>query len=405
MKNSRKMSFGRYDVATFGSFFSYAASSIIIPVALVVLARDLNFSLEEGGMTAGGALHLARTVPMILSMLLCGFAAGRWGKRRTLGWSVLLMGIGIGLCALAPAYGILFFALTVAGFGEGIVEGLATPVVQDLHPQEVGRYVNFTHGFWSIGVLATVLISGALLSLGVSWRVLTGGVALTTLLPVFILLRAAPHGQQYVEHPEPVHWKIIHDQIINIIHTRRFWFFFAAMFFAGGGEFCLTFWCASYIQLNFAAAAWAGGAGVACFAGGMIVGRTGGGWFIKQHRLKNLIIGASIAGALITLPFPLIENLALFFVLLFLSGIAAAPLWPSIQTFCVDRMPAADSTMIYILLSCAGIPGCGFFTFLMGWIGNRSESLAPAFYLVPLCFIITAALTAAGARRTTTGNQ
>jgi hypothetical protein len=129
---SRKMVFGRYDYAAFISFFSYASGSVVVPVVLVFLARDLGFSLEHGGLSAGGALHLGRTITMVASMLLCGFLAGRWGKRRTLGWSVVLMGLAMGLCALAPSYGILFLALMIAGTGEGIIEGLAMACCGDV---------------------------------------------------------------------------------------------------------------------------------------------------------------------------------------------------------------------------------------------------------------------------------
>src|SRR5690606_16388329 len=125
--NPHKLTFGRYDYAVFLTFFSYAAGSVVVPVALVLLARDLGFTLEEGGMAEGGALHLGRTLPMVAAMLLCGFVAGRWGNRRTLGVSVALMAVGVLLCALAPTYGVLFLALVVAGFGEGVIEGLASP--------------------------------------------------------------------------------------------------------------------------------------------------------------------------------------------------------------------------------------------------------------------------------------
>ncbi|MEZ6192383.1 MAG: MFS transporter [Phycisphaerales bacterium] len=168
------MTFGRYDLAVFISFFSYAAGSVVLPVALVSLAHDLGFSLEEGGMTQGGALHLGRTLPMIVSMLLCGFLAARWGKRRTMGAAVAVMGLGILLCAVAPFYGIIFIALMVAGLGEGVIEGLATPFVEALHPEEPGRYINFSHAFWAVGVFVTVLVTGGLISLGVHWRVLVG---------------------------------------------------------------------------------------------------------------------------------------------------------------------------------------------------------------------------------------
>jgi len=392
MTRSRKMVFGRFDYATFLSFFSYAAGSVVVPVVLVDLARDLGFSLENGGLSAGGALHLGRTIPMVASMLLCGFLAGRWGKRRTLGWSIVLMGIGMGLCAMSPAYGVLSLALMVAGAGEGFIEGLATPFIQDLHTDEPGRYINFSHGFWSIGVLFTVLAAGALLSLGVSWRLIGGATTIVTFITALTLLLPQRKGHEYPEHPEPLHWKTVYGHAIDIFRIPRFWLFFAAMFLAGGGEFCLTFWSASYIQLNFTPAAWAGGVGTACFAAGMVLGRTGWGYLIKQNQLRQLIVLSALGGMLITLFFPFMTHVGLFFGMLFLSGIATAPFWPSVQSYCADCLPQNDTTMLFILLSCAGVPGCGFFAWFMGFLGNQTGDLRYAFYLVPACYLLLAAI-------------
>jgi len=390
--NSRRMKFGRYDIASFVSFFAYAAGSVVIPVALVSLARDLGFTLEKGGMSAGGALHFGRTVTMVATMLLSGFLAGRWGKRKTMGWAVALMGVGMSLCAIAPFYGILFLALLVAGMGEGVIEGLSTPFIQNLHPKEPGRYINFSHAFWSIGVVVTVLASGALMSLGVSWRIMVAASACLAFISAAVLLLPESKGREYPEHPEPIHWKTVIGYARQIFSNRRFWLFFAAMFVAGGGEFCLTFWCASFVRLSFMDAAWAGGVGTAFFAGGMVLGRTGWGYLIKQHQLRHLILWSAIGGALITLAFPMLTNLWTLFGLLFIAGVATAPFWPSVLSYSTDRLPHMDSTMMYILLSCAGIPGCGVFTWLMGYIGNQTHDLRMAFYLVPACYIILAVL-------------
>jgi MFS family permease len=385
------MVFGRFDYAAFTGYAAYAAGSVVVPVVLVLLARDLGFSLEHGGMSAAGALHLGRTIPLLGSMLLCGFVAGRWGKRRTFGWAMVLVGIGMGLCAVAPGYGVLFAALLVAGLGEGMVEGLGTPFVQQLHLDEPGRYINFSHAFWSVGVVVTTLASGALLSNGVSWRLVIGGVAAVALIPALITLLPSRPGHEYPEHPEVLHWTTVRDHALAILRIPRFWIFFAAMFVAGGGEFCLTFWSASYIQLNFTPEAWAGGVGTAFFAGGMVVGRTGWGYVIKQHQLRNLIVFSALGGALVTLCFPVLTNLWVFFGLLFVAGLATAPYWPSVQSYCADCLPGTDTTMLFILLACAGIPGCGVMTWLMGVIGNRS-GLSGAFYLVPGCYVVLAAL-------------
>lgn len=384
------MTFGRYDYASFLTYFAYAAASIVAPVSLVSLARDLGFQLEEGGMAAGGALHLGRTTAIVAAMLLCAFWAGRWGKRRTLGTSVILMSAGMAICAIAPIYGVVFLALVIAGLGEGVIEGMATPFVQELHPppEEPGRYVNFSHAFWSIGVLVTVLVAGGLLSAGVSWRLIVGGVALGALLPAIVLLLPPPHPMAaQPERPEAMDPKSIGRETRYILCIPRFWLFFAAMFVAGGGEFCLTFWSASFIQLNFSASAWMGGLGTACFATGMAVGRLGAGYWIREEHLKALIVLSAIAGVVISLLLPQVRQLELFLALLFLVGIATAPFWPSIQSYCANRLPDVDTTLLMILLACAGIPGCGVATWLMGYIGDRS-GLGIAFYLVPACYLI-----------------
>lgn len=391
---SRRMKFGRYDYAAFLTFFSYASGSVVVPVALVALAGDLGFSLDEGGMTAGGALHLGRTVPMVAAMLLCGFAAGHWGTRRTLGVSVLLMSMGVGLCAFSPGYGVLFLALAVAGTGEGVLEGLATPFVQDLHPDEPGRYINFTHSFWSIGVLVTVLGAGALLTVGVSWRLLLAGVSCLGLFAGIQLLVRSRSGQVYPDATESTHWLHVWGHAKEIVRLPRFWLYYAAMFLAGGGEFCLTFWSASHIQLRYGTAAWGGGVGTACFAAGMVLGRTGWGFLVRQHQLRRLIVLSAVGGTVVCCFLPTADTVWSFFVLLFLAGIASAPFWPSIQSYATDRLPKTDSTMLLILLSCAGVPGCGVFTYLMGVLGNREGDLTSAFYLVPACYAVLGILIA-----------
>ena len=63
-----------------------------------------------------------------------------------------------------------------------------------------------------------------------------------------------------------------------------------------------------------------------------------------------------------------------------------------VQSYSADRLPQTDTTMLFILLACAGIPGCGVATWLMGVIGNQSGGLAKAFYLVPACYLILALL-------------
>ncbi len=388
----KRMVFGRYDYASFFCFMGYAACSVVVPVVLLQIARDLNFPLAEGGKGAGGALQLGRSIPMVISMVACGFLAGRWGKIRTLGAAMIIMSIGIMLAAWSPVYGLLFAAVAIAGLGEGVVEGLATPVIQDLHvDDEPGRYINFSHSFWSVGVVGTVLIAGLLITLGVSWRIVLSLASLFALISAVLYLMPY-HGPQRPDRSETLHWSTVCGHAWDLMKIRRFWLFFTAMFLAGGGEFCLTFWVSSFIQLDYGGDPWMGGLGTAFFAGGMIVGRMVSGFLVRQEHLKELVVYAALGGTLVSLFPPLLGAGAIWilFVLLFFIGIATGPFWPSIQSYCVDRVKG-DSTMIYILLSCAGVPGCGVFAWLMGVAGDHF-GLRASFFMVPACYLLLGAL-------------
>jgi fucose permease len=74
-------------------------------------------------------------------------------------------------------------------------------------------------------------------------------------------------------------------------------------------------------------------------------------------------------------------------------GIAAGPFWPSVQSYCCEeRITIFDSTTLYVMLSCAGIPGCGFFSWLLGATGDMLN-LRTSLLLVPICFAFVAILT------------
>lgn len=387
---SRRMNFGRYDVAAFGAFIAYAASALVIPVVLVPMARDLGFPLEDGGMALGGSLHTMRSVTLILSMMAGGFVAGRWGVRRPLGVALALMCAGITTAALSPTFGMVLVAVAVAGAGEGILEALATPAVQKLHPDEPGRYINFTHAFWSVGVLVSVLAIGALLSAQVPWRWIVAGAGAVALVPSLLFLLPGRTPTDALEAGVGLAPRTILAQSVDILKHPRFWLFFAAMFFAGAGEFGLTYWAASFIRIEFGGGAWAGGVGTACFAAGMMAGRLAWGYLIAEHRLSHLVLGSAVAAAAVCLPVPSLHSLPLLFAVLFLAGIACGPFWPSIQSYGVNELPV-DATMLLILLSCAGIPGCGLATWALGAVGD-AHGLRISFYMLPACFLVVAAL-------------
>ena len=190
-----KLKLGKLDYGGAMGFLAYSSSAVMTPICLLKLMEELSFSLAEGG-----GIEAVRAFLILVVLVISGFAAARWGKPTVLAWGAFLIAAGMFTYAIAPAYGVVLTAMALVGVGSGIVEGLVNPLVQDCHPQDSGRYLNIVNGFWSIGVLTTVLVTGELLTRGVSWRVLmacSGGLGVIS-GSLFLFFRSSD------KHAEPV---------------------------------------------------------------------------------------------------------------------------------------------------------------------------------------------------------
>ena len=395
----KALQFGRYDYAAFTGSICFALCSLSIPLMIVEIGDALAFPLDRGGMAAGGLLHLFRSVAMVAALLLCGNIAGRIGKRRSMGGSLLCMGAGTLLCAFAPQYWMLIPWLLIAGFGEGICAGIATPFVQDLHPDAPERYVNIAHSFWSIGIAVVVVVVGGLWTLGAGWRAILAGIGIVTLLASALFLWRENPRRKYPEATGGAGFREIAHHALEIARVPRFWLCSLAMFFGAGAEFGLTFWSAAYVQLNFQTGAWVAGLGTGAVAFGMFLGRSGFGFFARPDYIRYVLLGSALCTIPVTLLLALLKpgilppalGFPTLFLLLILAGTGVATFWPSVQVYGVTTMPELDSTMLYICFSALGIPGCGIFTLLMGVIGDR-YGLRGGILVIPVCLALFAAV-------------
>ena len=131
------------------------------------MSKELNFTLS-----AGGGIEASRSMLILLSLFFGGFAAAKIGKVRSLCAGLFGLAAGYAVYAYAPSYPAILCASIIVGASCGIIEGLLNPLVQELHKDDAGRYLNISNAFWSVGVLSTVIVSGELLTLGISWRLI-----------------------------------------------------------------------------------------------------------------------------------------------------------------------------------------------------------------------------------------
>lgn len=379
MSKKSALKLSRFDYATYLGYAGYASGSVIIPMVLVAISGELGMDLASGG-----ALHLIRSGVMIFSMILSGWAAERFGKKSVLGWAMLLIAAGLMLCSTASGYCLLAGAIILIGLGNGFFESLATGFTQDLHADDnPGRYINITHSFWPLGILLTVMGAGIFMEYNGQWRIPVITAAALLLIPCILFLCRAKKTSSKTQ-------KFQFSKAAAPLKNPRFLIFLAALFLAGGSEHCFTFWLPSMIELELAGNGILCGAGVALFAAGMFTGRLLSG-FCGNLRPATQIALCALFCAAVSLAIPQISSKYTLLLILPLLGIATGPLWPNLQYFCTSTLKEYDPTVLYILMPLFGIPGCGFFTWLLGLVGKHT-GLRNGFYIVSLCNLMIALL-------------
>ena len=363
----------RIDIASKASMFVYAASATILPICLVKISEELSLNL-----TQGGSLGFISSIEQFIVLILSCFVAAKFGKILILQAALIILSIGMYQFTKSTSYLMTTFLILIIGFGQGFLEALLSPLIEDVYPGDNGKKMNILHAFWPIGVCFSVLVFGELLTRGVSWRVLFIGLGVGVLLVSFIY----PSSKK-MNLPKS---RTDFSHMGEILSKKRFWLLGLSLFFAGGAESAFAFWSASYIQLEFSAQPRLGALGAALFAVGMVIGRLLTSRLAHRYSLKKILIFSAFLGFVISSIFFLINDIRILFVFLFFIGLALACLWPSIQSYAGSIMEV-DTTILMIFLSCFGIPGYSSATIIMGIIGD-SSSLNRSFIIAPIYLLI-----------------
>jgi len=363
----------RLDLATWGGFATFATSSVVTPVCLPEISGALSTSLSEGG-----GMETARTFVVLSTLVLAGVCAQKWGKRRFLSLGQLAIASGLLMASFSESYLSLILSLMVVGVGGGFTEALINPLVVDLHPADSGRYLNITNAFYPVGVMASAFIFGELLTLGYSWR-LVYRTAAAGALGMGLLFSTSRFPAAAADSVSA--WATVR----RILVLPGFWVLAAAIFLGAGVESAFTFWSRSFVATSVGGAPRAGALAVVIFAGAMAAGRLLAARLTAAYSLRAIMAVSALLGAGVSSLVPFVDGLAGYYGLLVLAGLAAASFWPSILSVAADRLDV-ETTMLFVLLACAGIAGFGSIPWAIGLVGDAA-GLRAGLAVIPAVFI------------------
>jgi fucose permease len=339
----------------YASFILVGWSALLVPALVPAIERD--FTQPDAGV---GVLYLVVSLMFVSGSLASGYIMERLGRGLVLPAAVLAMGAGLGLECLAPSWGLFVVGAGIGGLGSGSVEVGINGLFLDRFHEDRGRAMNRLHLCYSLGALAAPLAIGALVEMGVAWRL---PFAITGALVVGVALRLATRdlGAPRVEVVAPT---------LRGLGARRVPLPLVLLALAiacyVASENGVSSWLVRFLGNAPAGVAtvalslfWAG------LTGGRIVASRFAGRFapIAVATVCGLAAGGAIVAAVVV---PWVgASIALFGV----AGIACGPVYPMIMATAGGLYPARSNAVSGILTA-AAVAGSVVYPPFMGFISN-----------------------------------
>ncbi len=315
------------------------------PLAVCLTAFSCSF--PELTTTGLGLLSTTSLLSVVAGILGSGPLADRWGLRPFMILGAVLEITGLLVISQAPVVGVLLLGISLVGIGTGIMDGLASPLVAELRPENKTQSLNWLHACYPIGFLLMGFIAAWLLRATDNWRLVFPAITAPTLgaLVLFALTRFPRHQA----HGEGL------ATFRRVIGKRLLWVALAGILLAGATEMGVEHWAPTYTERVLGYPRETGAAVLLGFAAGMMVGRLGVGALGRHMRPLTLLLLGALASLAATLGVAT-GGPGLAMGSMVALGLAVSSMWPTLMAYAADRVPGGGATL-YTLLSAAGNVG------------------------------------------------
>jgi MFS family permease len=323
-----------------------------------VLLADLSRSIGLSPGPLGLALFAGAAASMV-SMWSLGWTADRFGRKTYLIVVICLFGVGISGLTLAGNFMVLVAGFVVLYSAAGLYDVGINAVAVDLERLSERRLMSFLHALYAVGAVFGSLGAGALLSTGVSFRL----VYLALLFPLAAVAVGVgatrfpkPDSVRAESSPEAVEvdgagqWGLYRNAPLLLVAA------IAGLGFIS--EMVIETWSGIYLRDTLGLGALLGGSGVVVFFAAMALGRFGTGWAVTRLGNRRVLLGAGILTAcgqtlalVTTLPALVIGGFLL--VGLAISGIA--PLAQSAVGYLFPQRAGAATAVVITFSSGGGL--------------------------------------------------
>lgn len=371
-------------------FWTACLGMLLFGIGLIMLGSilpDLRLKHSLDAVEAG-TLFSILPVGIILGSLLFGPVCDRYGYRRLLSVSALLMFAGFEGLAYTNTQGILTVSVFLFGLGGGAINGATNAVVADISTTGKGADLSMLGVFFGLGALGMPLLL-SLLKKSVQFETIVAGTGLLALVAalLFAIVRF-PAAKQAGGLSIKQVGGLFRDATLLLI---AFFLFFQSAF-----EGLINNWTTTYLTVSMEAPQEAALMGLSAYVAGMTVMRLLIGSFLRKMTERNLVYMSFAITLTALLLFSLSRSVVPASTGLFLLGAGLAAGFPTMLGLVGNRYPDLSGTAFSFVLVIA-LLGNILVNYTMGLVAeNYGINNLVIFTFTELIILVVIAITIFG---------
>lgn len=299
-----------------------------------------------------GTIAFCQALGLIIASVSVGPLIDNEGKKVGMVLGLAVITIALALLPRATGYGSTATYLLLLGLGGGIIVTAANALASDVSPDRRGTTLNLLNLFFGLGGLATPFISANLLkrdSLRLCY--LVAGLTAVTLIINIMTPMPQPTGAQ----------SFVFSEIGDVIGRPSLWLLAFFLFLYVASEVGVWNWLVQHLIAQGIPESRALNVLSLGFALGLLIGRVGVSQVLISVPALTVTLAASILMVITTFLMLRINDPKVAWILVFLAGVAMAPVFPTTLAIVGDAFPRMTGTAMGIVIT-------------FGWIGLAVSS-------------------------------
>jgi fucose permease len=334
-------------VAAIMAIFVYGMIAAMLGTILPDLSDRFKLTPKQNGTIA-----LAQAFGLIIASVSIGPLIDTQGKKVGLVLGLSLITIALFLLPKSKGFGQIALYLFVLGIGGGMLVTGGNALVSDINPERRGTTLNLLNLFFGLGGLATPFISANLLQ--------RNSIKLCYLVATLTALTLVVHS--LTPMPPPIGTSSFQlSEASELLGSPVLWLLAAMLFVYVAAEVGVWNWLARHLIAQGIPEARALNILSLGFALGLLLGRVAVSPILITVPAATVTLAAAVLMAITTYVMLQTKSPGVAWVMVFLAGVAMAPVFPTTLAMVGDRFTARTATAMGIVIT-------------FGWIGLAVSS-------------------------------